>query len=75
MELRFSNIAAVLGATLLMINAFAQEGKIQVKQERLRSPDGRQEIKNYNDLIAEIRRRQAKDEMPVEVKRGDVSGR
>jgi S1-C subfamily serine protease/photosystem II stability/assembly factor-like uncharacterized protein len=59
------------GAKLTQITEDGPSEKAGLKPDDIVVKVGDQEIKTYNDLIAEIRSRRANDEMPVEVKRGD----
>jgi len=59
------------GAKLTQITEDGPSEKAGLKLGDIVVKVGDQEIKNYNDLIAEIRSRQAEEEMPVEVKRGE----
>ncbi len=59
------------GALLTSVTEGGPTAEAGLKANDVVSKVGKKEIKTYDDLIAEIRARNAGDEMPVEVKRGD----
>ena len=59
------------GAKLTQITKDGPSEKAGLKLDDIVIKVGDKEIKNYNELLAEIRSRQAEEVMPVEVKRGE----
>ena len=59
------------GAKLTQITTDGPSEKAGLKPNDIVIKVGDKKINNYDELIAEIRSRQAEDEMPVEVKRGE----
>lgn len=59
------------GAKLTQITKDGPSEKAGLKPDDIVVKVGNKEIKTYNDLISEIRSRQAEEVMPVEVKRGE----
>ena len=59
------------GAKLTQITEDGPSEKAGLKPNDIVVKVGDKKINNYDELIAEIRSRQAEDEMPVEVKRGE----
>lgn len=59
------------GAKLTQITKGGPSEKAGLKPNDVVVKVGDKEVKNYNGLVAEIRARQANDEMSVEVKRGE----
>lgn len=71
MGIQGENAEGKPGAVLTSITEDGPSEKAGLKANDIVVKVGDEEIKEYDELIAAIRARQAGDEMPVEVKRGD----